>query len=133
MSMKKHKYFYLITIVIFIIFILSLLGIYKCPLKYITGIPCPTCGITRSITSLLSKNIKESFHYHALWPLIIISYILYILNEFNYLKLKKKTINKLIYIVSIIFIIYYLIRIFTGCPIVKINFTKSLIYKLYFK
>lgn len=31
-----------------------------------TGLPCPTCGMTRSWSALLRGQLSRSFHYHAL-------------------------------------------------------------------
>lgn len=43
-----------------------------CFFKKITGIPCPSCGITRSIISILSQNWDKAFHYNPLGYLAII-------------------------------------------------------------
>ena len=81
--MRKHKNFYIVIFSLLIIFVMSLLGIYKCPSDYVLGIPCPTCGITRALGSLLLLDINKSFYYHALWPLVIIGLFIYIFNEFD--------------------------------------------------
>lgn len=39
---------------------------YTCPFRAATGIPCPSCGITRSIDSLLHLRLGESLYYHPL-------------------------------------------------------------------
>lgn len=41
-----------------------------CPFKWITGIPCPGCGMTRACLHFLSGNIEESFYYHPLFWLV---------------------------------------------------------------
>ncbi len=41
-----------------------------CPLLYGTGIPCPLCGLTRSLTSLLKGNYLGAFWYHPLGPVV---------------------------------------------------------------
>ncbi len=35
-----------------------------CPFKEITGFPCPTCGSTRLVYSLLDFHILDAFHYN---------------------------------------------------------------------
>lgn len=35
-----------------------------CPLKMLTGFPCPGCGITKSLVALYDGNVLESLHYH---------------------------------------------------------------------
>jgi len=43
-----------------------------CPIKQITGLPCPGCGMQRAIIELIKGNVIESIiSYPALIPLII--------------------------------------------------------------
>jgi hypothetical protein len=35
-----------------------------CPFHALTGIPCPGCGMTRAIVSLIGGNISEAFLYN---------------------------------------------------------------------
>jgi Protein of unknown function (DUF2752) len=37
-----------------------------CPLKALTGFPCPGCGITKSLVSLYKGDLAGSIHYHIL-------------------------------------------------------------------
>lgn len=39
----------------------SLFGVTVCPVKLVTGYPCPSCGTTRSINALLHGHIEEAF------------------------------------------------------------------------
>lgn len=129
--MRKHKNFYIVIFSLLIIFVMSSLGIYKCPSYFIFGISCPTCGITRALGSLLLLDINKAFYYHALWPLVIIGLFIYIFGEFDIIKLNKRQINIIIYVFAFIFFIYYIIRIIYKCPITMFNFKDSLIYKIY--
>ena len=38
----------------------------SCPIKWLTGIPCPMCGMTRSLTALLQGDIGRSMSFHSL-------------------------------------------------------------------
>ena len=50
---------------------LQLAGI-TCPIKYITGISCPGCGMTRAWLSLLLRgDLKAAFHYHPLFWILV--------------------------------------------------------------
>ena len=42
-----------------------------CPIKWLTGISCPGCGMTRSFFSLLSLNIGRAIYYHPLFGAVI--------------------------------------------------------------
>jgi hypothetical protein len=37
-----------------------------CPIRRVTGRPCPGCGLTRSITHALHGNLAASLHHHPL-------------------------------------------------------------------
>ena len=42
----------------------QILGLGNCPLKYLTGVPCPFCGMTRSVRMLLHGDYTESMSFH---------------------------------------------------------------------
>lgn len=46
------------------------LKIDTCPFKYIFGVPCPGCGITRAFIQLFQGHIKAAMLYHPLFPLV---------------------------------------------------------------
>jgi Protein of unknown function (DUF2752) len=35
-----------------------------CPLRTVTGIPCPFCGMTRGVTSLVHGHVSAAFSYN---------------------------------------------------------------------
>ena len=43
---------------------LNAVPVMLCPFKEITGLPCPTCGATRMVHSLLDFHILEAFYYN---------------------------------------------------------------------
>lgn len=40
------------------------LGLIACPFRAATGLPCPGCGVTRSVTLLLRGRVSESWEMH---------------------------------------------------------------------
>lgn len=44
-------------------------GAVTCPLNALTGVPCPTCGMTRSFVALGDGLFAASFAAHAVGPL----------------------------------------------------------------
>lgn len=127
--MNNKKNYIILLVIPLIIIVISLLGLYNCPIRYIFGITCPMCGITRAITCLLNFDIKGSFYYHAGWPIIVILVFLYILYVFGKFKFNKKTIF-IINILAVINLIYYFYRLFNGSNIIYFDFKTSLIYKI---
>ena len=49
-----------------------------CPIYNIFHIPCPGCGLTRSVISLFKGHIIESFEYNILGIPIVLSALIYI-------------------------------------------------------
>lgn len=45
---------------------------YECPIHYFTGLPCPTCGMTRSIMAAMRGEWKASLGYHLFGPFFIL-------------------------------------------------------------
>lgn len=50
-----------------ILLFIVLVFFYKCPIKIITGIPCPGCGMTRACI-MAFYDIKSAFYMHPLFP-----------------------------------------------------------------
>ena len=42
---------------------------WSCPLRGLTGVPCPTCFLTRATAAALSGDLQGSIHWHAFGPL----------------------------------------------------------------
>ena len=47
----------------------------QCPLKLLTGIPCPTCGLGRSLICTMTGQFSLAWKLHPLGPIAIISAI----------------------------------------------------------
>jgi hypothetical protein len=46
-------------------------GIPLCWFQAATGLPCPGCGLTRSVSSIAHLHVGESFSYHPFGPLVL--------------------------------------------------------------
>jgi hypothetical protein len=42
---------------------------WSCPLRSLTGIPCPTCFLTRATAAALSGDLHSSVQWHAFGPI----------------------------------------------------------------
>ena len=83
---KKYKTYVLVFFIMLLIIILAFNKLLICPFDYITGIPCPLCGITRSMLCLFELDFSGAFYYHALWPLVIIFVPLYCILKMDFKK-----------------------------------------------
>lgn len=128
--MNKRKTTLLIYLTLFIILILSILKLYVCPIKYLFGLSCPTCGMTRALINAFQFNFKEAFYYHLFWPFLLIGFIVHILYTFNIIKINKKYIYICLYILCFLNLIYYFYRLFNGSDVVYFDFSESLLYKI---
>lgn len=88
-----------------------------CPIKMLTGFPCPSCGITKSIVYFYKGNIVESISYHILGPIVVVICFLIIgLLSFELIT-KKEYFNeyiysrKLAYGLAIFIGLYHIIRL----------------------
>lgn len=43
-----------------------------CPFKLLTGLPCPGCGITKSIIFFYKGDLLKSLYYHLFGPFVIV-------------------------------------------------------------
>lgn len=77
-----------------------------CLFEKIVGIPCPVCGVTRSVFSLTQLNFIESFNYNPAGILIVFSLVLQIplriiaLLKQNYFQIVQK-ISKIVLFIAI--------------------------------
>lgn len=108
---------YYLPLIIFGLFLLItfLFKIPNCPIKLITGYPCPSCGMTRAGFAALTFNFKEAFFYNPI--IFLLPPILWII-IFNERPIINKIYNcKLLWILLIIFVITnYIYRMYTIYP-----------------
>lgn len=51
---------------------LPLLG---CPVRHLTGIPCPTCGMTRSFMAIAQGHWSQALAHHWFGPILFFSFL----------------------------------------------------------
>lgn len=47
-----------------------------CAFEAMTGLPCPTCGLTRSFAATAHGQLGLAFHYHAFGPFAFVALLL---------------------------------------------------------
>ena len=116
----------------FFLICLAIYFLYKCPFESIFGICCPGCGMTRAFIALIQFDITASFHYHPLYPIVIVVVIYLILKKLDIFTFSKKTENILLYVICTLFFVVYFIRLFGDSDVVYYDFKESLIGKLFY-
>jgi hypothetical protein len=88
-----------------------------CPLKMLSGFPCPGCGITKSLVYFYEGDLQKSLYYNIFGPLVIAFCIATITVLTTELITKKDFFTKLLfnkklaYILAIFLASYHFIRI----------------------
>ena len=88
-----------------------------CPLKMLSGLPCPGCGITKAIIFFYEGDLLKSLYYHVLGPLVPIACVFAIMVLSTELVTQKNYFSsilyskKLAYILAVLFGLYHLIRL----------------------
>ena len=98
-----------VTAVVVLYVILESFGV-TCPIKYITGISCAGCGMSRAWIALLHFNIHEAFMYHPLFFLPPVVVIVMLLKS----KINIKSYKIFMFTMAGAFAIVYLYRMFIG-------------------
>lgn len=89
-----------------------------CPFKLLTGFPCPSCGITKSIIYFYEGNIGKSISYHILGPLVVLLCVLVIFFLSTELYTKKDYFKKyfyskkLAYGIAFFLGVYHIVRLY---------------------
>ena len=98
-----------VTAVVVLYVILESFGV-TCPIKYITGISCAGCGMSRAWIALLHFNIHEAFMYHPLFFLPPVVVIFMLLKS----KINIKFYKIFMFTMAGAFVIVYLYRMLIG-------------------
>ena len=73
--MKKYlKLLIPLSLIALIYLVFHLVGI-GCPIKFVSGISCPGCGMTRALAAVLRGDAASAFSFHPLWgtlPLLLL-------------------------------------------------------------
>lgn len=85
--------------------LLSLMGI-GCPIKFITGISCAGCGMTRAWVLFLTGKIPAAFHYHPVFFLPPVFILLVLFKK----RIPEKIYKGSITVMVVIFLAVYIVR-----------------------
>ncbi len=78
-----------------------------CPIYGLTGFPCPACGTTRALTSLVKLDLGGYFHYNPMaLPLLSVFFII----SFGAIRMKPFAVYSLT--VAAVNFILYIIKLF---------------------
>lgn len=124
-----------ILIFFFILGVISIisyiLGFSLCAFYNITGVYCPSCGMTRAYVSLLHLDIRQAFYYNPVFLIIPLIIFPFIIEQF-FFKIKKSTKTMYFSILIIILIVAWIIRLYLYFPNPPVEYNYgSLLSQLY--
>ncbi|MBO5312780.1 MAG: DUF2752 domain-containing protein [Clostridia bacterium] len=127
--MKKFKKILPYAIALCVLAVLFVVIKIPCPIKYITGVSCAGCGMTRAYISLFKLDIKSAFEFHPLWWLVPVAIALYLVTG----RLNKKRLRAvLVAVIAAVFLAVYAVRLLDGdCEVVSFDLTESIFYRAY--
>lgn len=116
--MKKKLMIVVFCMILLIIYLLvgNYFHIYLfCPIRKLTGLYCPGCGVTRMCLHLLKGNFYQAFRYNPLLficlPIFAIYYFDLFIRELQQKKPRLQKLEpKLWYVLIGIFLIYGVLR-----------------------
>ena len=98
-----------VTAVVVLYTAMESIGI-TCPIKFITGITCAGCGMSRAWMAFLQLDIAKAFAYHPLFWLVPIAVIVLLCKS----KINIKFYKIFMFTIAGAFVIVYLYRMFIG-------------------
>ena len=98
-----------IAAVVILYIILESFGV-TCPIKYLTGISCAGCGMSRAWISLLHLNLQDAFMYHPLFFLPPVALIIMLCKS----KINIKFYKIFMFTIAGAFVIVYMYRMIVG-------------------
>lgn len=86
-----------------------------CPIKFVTGISCAGCGMSRAWLSVLRADFQSAAYYHPLWFMPVIVLVLVIFRK----RIPERVLRGLLIICAAVFLGVYIWRmLFEGGDIV---------------
>lgn len=101
-----------------------------CPIRWLTGISCPGCGITRAMLALLRLDFSAAFACHPLFWFLPPAFVYIIIGKHPLLGSDKNEKYFLIFVILITIAVYLFRLFFTENNIVFIDLHQGFMLKL---
>ena len=95
----------------------ALLFGWNCPIKYLTGVPCPGCGLSRALAALLRLDFRTALRFHPM-VFVLPPVVLYALFGKKPLFGSKDLERMLLWSVIVLDIAIWLIRLALHDPLI---------------
>lgn len=100
---------------------------YGCPIRFLTGISCPGCGMSRALGALLRLDFASAFEMHPLVFLLPAAAVVYFLKKL----IPEKTLRFLYAFSLILLITVYILRMAQQGNVVYADFESGMLFRLF--
>lgn len=100
-----------------------------CPIRFLFGVSCPGCGMTRAVLSLLKLDFTAAAHNHLLVFALPVLAVLFLLRK----RIGEKPFQISLWVCLGLSVVYYIFRFVHGSEVVYADFTKGFLYKAYLR
>ena len=115
-----------VTAVVVLYTAMESIGI-TCPIKFITGISCAGCGMSRAWIAFLQLDMAKAFEYHPLFWLPPITVIVLLCKS----KINIKIYKIIIFTIILMFAIVYICRlIWSGDDVVVFEPQNNILFRI---
>lgn len=125
---KFGKVLILVLLGLFIVFFfIKLFGKITgsiCLIRGLTGIPCPSCGMSRAIIAVINGDIINAFKFHPLFwlPFIVLVLIIF----------KRRFFKEILICTIILMVIVYILRMIMFFPSIEpMQYNENAIFNRY--
>ena len=96
-----------------------------CPIRFLTGISCAGCGMSRAWLSLLRGDLSGAFHYHPLFWAVVPGAALLLFRRL----IPERTFRGCLAVLCASFLIVYLVRLLLPGEIVSFQPEQGFLYR----
>ncbi len=126
-NLNKNRILHGILMLIFIVAVIAFYLTYGCPIRWLTGVSCPSCGMSRAVGAILKFDFALAFHFHPLVYLLPIVFLVYLFRK----HIPRKVMIVLCVGVLVLMLAVYIYRLTAGSDIVYANFESGAVYRLF--
>lgn len=98
-----------------------------CPSRWLFGVTCPGCGMSRACLSALLLDLPAAFAYHPLWPLALCIPVYAFAPKPVFRSGRRETLC--LCIAAGLMVVTYGVRLLAGDPVVAIHLTDGILYR----
>ncbi|MBF2067643.1 MAG: DUF2752 domain-containing protein [Calothrix sp. C42_A2020_038] len=93
----------------------------QCPILHLTGVPCPSCGMTRAFMAIVRGDLHQAIEYHLFSPVLFVGFVIAVIHvTFELLTQRRLTtfyieclkLKKVQLSIVLIFFTYYILRLY---------------------